>query len=152
MPLRLKPWQGEQEYDCDPGTSYILCHHTMSNCPTWVDKPDTFSPERWTRSDQSEHCPHSRDNQASVNQIHPFVSLPFGFGPRMCIGRRLAMMEVTLTIDLLRTSSHFSSKVSVLLSEIISRYKVSWHGQHMKIKTNIIVFPDTDLKFSFQRR
>ena len=59
----------------------------MSNSEAWVENPDQFIPERWSRR-------QSCDQSVVTNQIHPFVSLPFGFGPRMCIGRRLASMEV----------------------------------------------------------
>ena len=42
---------------------------------------DNFKPERWLRGSK---------------EFHPFASLPFGFGPRMCVGRRIAQMEISL--------------------------------------------------------
>ena len=43
-------------------------------------------PERWMRS------------SSSLLQHHPFSFTPFGFGPRMCIGRRVAEQEMQLLI------------------------------------------------------
>lgn len=42
-----------------------------------------FKPERWLRSESKKGT-----------DINPWVYLPFGFGPRSCVGRRLAQLEV----------------------------------------------------------
>ena len=70
-----------------------------------------------------------------LQNIHPFVSLPFGFGPRMCIGRRLAVMEV-----------------SVLVARLVSAYRLGWAGPPLEVRTDILVFPDSPLAFTFTRR
>ena len=36
-------------YRCEAGTTYILCHQTMSTSHTWVKCPQTFMPERWIK-------------------------------------------------------------------------------------------------------
>lgn len=48
--------------------------------PKYFPNPDKFDPERF-----------SKDNRAN---IHTGAYLPFGIGPRNCIGSRLALMEV----------------------------------------------------------
>ncbi len=41
----------------------------------------TFAPERWLRGSRN---------------MHPFAALPFGFGPRMCLGKRFVEMEMAV--------------------------------------------------------
>ena len=65
------------------------CRRSLGSCATlnisninhWI--PDQFNPERWIEN---------------RGQIHPFSVRPFGHGPRMCIGRRFAELEIQLGI------------------------------------------------------
>lgn len=43
-------------------------------------------------SENVANCPHAGQ------KIHPFVSLPFGYGRRMCIGRRFAENELNIIV------------------------------------------------------
>ena len=47
---------------------------------------NTFNPKRWIKG--------NKENE----NLNPYASLPFGFGARMCIGRRVAEQEVYLMI------------------------------------------------------
>ena len=44
----------------------------MGHMPELFVNPEEFSPDRWNRENR-EH-------------VHSFASLPFGTGPRMCVG------------------------------------------------------------------
>jgi hypothetical protein len=59
------------------------------------EDPDAFIPERWLRGGSREKS----------GDIHPFVTLPFGFGPRSCIGRRFAEQELYLLFIKVRISN-----------------------------------------------
>jgi Cytochrome P450 len=52
----------------------------------YFSRATEYIPERWIRTSE-EQIPETK-------KIHPFVSLPFGFGPRMCVGRRFAELEI----------------------------------------------------------
>jgi len=54
----------------------------MGELEEYFPKPSEFLPERWIKGDPLE------------SHHHPFTLLPFGFGTRMCVGRRLAEMEM----------------------------------------------------------
>ncbi|KAL3878286.1 hypothetical protein ACJMK2_030651 [Sinanodonta woodiana] len=52
--------------------------------PKYWDNPHKFSPDRFS--------PENKD------KIHPFTFLPFGVGPRSCIGLRQAILEAKMAI------------------------------------------------------
>ena len=54
----------------------------MSQMEEYFPNPQNFLPERWVKGHPQE------------GKHHPYASLPFGFGTRMCIGRRLAELEM----------------------------------------------------------
>jgi cytochrome P450 len=55
----------------------------LSNMEKYYPEADKFIPERWLKSDPQ-----------GSKRTHPFVTMPFGFGPRMCVGRRFAELEM----------------------------------------------------------
>ncbi|XP_070579267.1 uncharacterized protein [Ptychodera flava] len=78
-------------YNIPAGTPIVMLFHQSGRNSKYFEDPDQFKPERWLtrRSDK----------------ISSFTSIPFGFGPRMCIGKRFAMFE--LQVLLARMSQDF---------------------------------------------
>uniref|UniRef100_A0A8C4QD17 Uncharacterized protein n=1 Tax=Eptatretus burgeri TaxID=7764 RepID=A0A8C4QD17_EPTBU len=66
------------------GNLLTLCTFVASRDPEQFPEPKSFKPERWLRTSPRLH--------------HPYASLPFGYGVRGCIGRRLAELELHLTL------------------------------------------------------
>lgn len=71
-------------YDTPAGTTLFLSPWVMHRDPRWFDDPDAFRPERW--------------EDGLAERLPRFVYLPFGGGPRLCIGNRFAMMEAMLIL------------------------------------------------------
>ena len=84
---------------------------------------DKFIPERWLKDSENSTCPMAKD-------AHPFSYLPFGFGTRMCIGRRIAELEI-----------------EVLISRLLREFRIEWHQPDLKYKSITINIPDGPLKF-----
>ncbi|XP_070562923.1 sterol 26-hydroxylase, mitochondrial-like isoform X1 [Ptychodera flava] len=71
-------------YHMPAGTLFAGQTWLMGRDPEYFEDPLEFQPERWIR-DEKEH-------------FYGFKSLPFGYGPRMCIGKRLAELEIHLAL------------------------------------------------------
>jgi cytochrome P450 family 49 subfamily A len=66
----------------------IFPHYVLSNKESYFPEPSKFIPERWLKNDKE-----------SQKDIHRFVSLPFGYGRRTCIGRRFAEAELAILLS-----------------------------------------------------
>lgn len=69
-------------YHVPKGVQVIFQHYVISNQEQYFKGSTEFLPERWLKSDRS------------TSEHHPFASLPFGFGKRMCLGKRFAELEI----------------------------------------------------------
>lgn len=67
----------------------VFQHYVISNAERYFPKSQQFLPERWIGSGSVE-APAPR---------HAFASLPFGYGRRMCLGRRFAELEIIILLS-----------------------------------------------------
>ncbi|XP_055630416.1 probable cytochrome P450 49a1 [Toxorhynchites rutilus septentrionalis] len=120
-------------YHIPKGTHVIFPHFVVSNLEEYFPEPEKFVPERWLkRGELKEHgagCP------LAGQKIHPYVSLPFGYGRRTCIGRRFA-----------------ESELLILLSKLFRRYHIEYNYEKLTYKVNPTYIPDKPLKFKLTER
>ncbi|XP_037558160.2 cytochrome P450 CYP12A2-like [Dermacentor silvarum] len=86
-----------------------------------------FIPDRWLRA--------NGDRAGELLEEwthHPFASLPFSTGVRMCIGRRIAEMEL-----------------SVLIAKVLERFRVENHHGDIGFLSQLTSRPKKPARFRF---
>lgn len=74
-------------YHVPAGAEVLICPYTLHRHPRYWPEPDSFHPERFDPD-----VPSDRPR---------YAHLPFGAGPRFCVGNHLGMMEATIIISTL---------------------------------------------------
>ncbi|GBP62019.1 Probable cytochrome P450 301a1, mitochondrial [Eumeta japonica] len=72
-------------YNIPKGTQVIFQHYVMGNSDEYFTEASEFRPERWL-------------SRQPGDRHHAFASLPFGYGKRMCLGRRFAELEIQTVV------------------------------------------------------
>lgn len=71
-------------YHVPAGTTLFMSPWLMHRDARWFDEPQQFTPERW--------------DDGLADRLPRHVYMPFGGGPRICIGNSFAMMEAVLLL------------------------------------------------------
>lgn len=75
------------------GSLVVFSRHSLHRHPGFWHDPDRFEPERFR--------PHQEENTRASH-----ASVPFGGGPRVCIGQHFAMMELVAILAILAGRYH----------------------------------------------
>ncbi|XP_024899090.1 sterol 26-hydroxylase, mitochondrial isoform X2 [Pteropus alecto] len=107
-------------------TQFVFCHYALSRDPSIFSEPESFHPHRWLKSQP--------DN---LRAQHPFGSVPFGYGIRGCLGRRIAELEMQL-----------------LLARLIQQYKVALTPETGEVKSvaRVVLVPNKKVDLCFLQR
>ncbi|TNE51267.1 MAG: cytochrome P450 [Deltaproteobacteria bacterium] len=81
------------EYVLPKGTLVFVSPYVVHRNPSVFPDPETFDPERFTPEQEAER--------------HRHAYIPFGAGPRVCIGNSFAMMEAALIVARLAQTYRF---------------------------------------------
>ncbi|XP_046400369.1 cytochrome P450 315a1, mitochondrial [Ischnura elegans] len=113
-------------YNIPAGNLILVSVYSSGRDPRYFPEPEKFWPERWMRVDdvRKSHggayandnipagCPMSSGQRKGPMQKpylgvnSPYASLPFGMGARSCIGKKIAEMQMSMTISKLVNHFH----------------------------------------------
>lgn len=93
----------------------MINSHALGSNEEYFEDGKQFRPERWLR----EH-----------GTINPFAHVPFGIGKRMCIGRRLAELQLQLAMCWVRSSEAHSRLYRVTQMALSAYYCTCWNQPH----------------------
>ncbi len=100
----------------------LFSNAVMTRSEKYFKEPLVFDPDRWNEDSRDKH--------------HLFASLPFGNGIRMCLGQRIALQEIYLTIIKLIQNFEVTN-----LCDQVPGFKIA-----------LIASPDISLNIAFAKR
>ncbi len=104
------------------GTTFATYIYGVHHSPDLWEDPESFRPERFSKEEKKKH--------------HPFAFIPFGGGPRLCIGNNFALMEMKL-----------------ILARMVGRYDFDLvENQDIKALPLITLRPENGIRIMLRRR
>nr|KJB10650.1 hypothetical protein B456_001G213800 [Gossypium raimondii] len=103
-------YKGDKDgYTIPAGTDIFISVYNLHRSPYFWDQPHDFVPERFRVQKESEGIEEwaGFDPSRSPGALYPneiisdFAFLPFGGGPRKCVGDQFALMESTVALAML---------------------------------------------------
>lgn len=112
---------------CPKNTHFVFCHYVVSRDESVFPEPNNFQPQRWLKDSHSK----------KLGVLHAFGSLPFGYGVRSCLGRRLAELEMYL-----------------VLSRLIQQYKIVLAPETGEVKemARVVMVPSKKVSLHLLQR
>jgi cytochrome P450 len=104
------------------GTIVVVYVHGVHHSPKFWDAPENFSPERFNKENRKHHT--------------PFAYLPFGAGPKGCVGGNYAMLQMLM-----------------IIGRILQRYDFELApNQQVVPHPSVLLKPKHGLKMNFEKR
>ncbi|XP_068713686.1 cytochrome P450 27C1-like [Montipora foliosa] len=105
-----------------PAKTWIFMeHYCTARSKKYFEDPLEFKPERWLRENRGES--------------HAFSILPFGYGVRMCLGRRVAELEIYL-----------------FFCKLLQRFRVEYIGEELDAVLKFLFCPEKPVKIKLVDR
>lgn len=117
VPRRIEKDDKLGEYQLEGGNDVFISPYLLHRHPDFWEDPEKFDPNRFDKEKE--------------RQRHTFAYLPFGGGPRICMGNNFAMMEAVFIIAM--TSQRFKLKLLPNL-KIKPSYKLTYRPNKVLVK------------------
>jgi cytochrome P450 len=109
-----------EDLDIPGGSTVIVYVYGAHHAPRYWESPESFDPERFIK-------------KANEKLRTPFTYLPFGGGPRVCIGNQYAMLQILM-----------------ILSDLLRRYDFELTpGQMIEARPMVILRPKHGIRMTF---
>jgi len=109
-------------YRIPAGVTFLLNYYVSCVQEKYFPEATKYKPERWIRS-------------SSGGGVHNFAFQPFGFGARMCIGRRIADLELL-----------------TLLTKVMQNFWVENKGPEFDVNFQLVLMIKSPLQYEFHER
>ena len=107
------------DVDIPRGSTVVVFIYGTHHSPRYWENPESFDPERFSKANEKQHT--------------PFAHLPFGAGPRGCIGGNYAMLQMLM-----------------ILSVLLRKYDLQLvPGQTIEPRPMVILRPEHGIRMSF---
>lgn len=105
---RAMDWDRLGGYDVPPNTNISICIFNLHRNPEFWENPDSFDPDRFEEQKSKERPKNAY--------------MPFGGGPRVCIGNVFALTEAVLVLALIAKSFRFrlNTKKPVVMEPLVT--------------------------------
>jgi cytochrome P450 len=101
------------------GSTVIVYVYGAHHAPRYWESPESFEPERFIKANEKLRT--------------PFTYIPFGGGPRVCIGNQYAMLQILM-----------------ILSDLLRRYDFQLTpGQTIEARPMVILRPKHGIRMNF---
>ena len=109
------------DIDIPRGSTVIVYVYGAHHAPRYWESPESFDPERFIKGNEKLRT--------------PFTYLPFGGGPRVCIGNHYAMLQILM-----------------ILSDLVRRYDFQLiPGQTIEARPMVILRPKHGIRMTFAK-
>ncbi|XP_014097477.2 probable cytochrome P450 12e1, mitochondrial [Bactrocera oleae] len=114
-------------YRIPAGIDISVSSNLLLRNEKFVEEPNKYIPERWLRND-------IEGKKYQLN--NPFLFLPFGFGPRSCVGKRIVDLELEVT-----------------LARLVRNFMIEFnYSTDNAFVPKMVFIPAIPLKFRFEER
>eukprot|EP01095_Lingulamoeba_sp_RSL-Kostka_P011448 TRINITY_DN4342_c0_g1_i2.p1 TRINITY_DN4342_c0_g1~~TRINITY_DN4342_c0_g1_i2.p1 ORF type:complete len:287 (-),score=64.32 TRINITY_DN4342_c0_g1_i2:69-929(-) len=109
-----------RNYKLKPFTPVLINNYHLHRHPDYWEEPLSFLPDRWDKFDKDD--------------IPPYY--PFGYGPRSCVGKKMALVEAKIV--LVQLMKHYTVKLPVgIIDSIEEDTNITMRPFNLKIELTV---------------